>query len=171
MRTPCVAPNCSTPSKSRGLCRKHLVRWLNGKADYAALAPKYPERIIYHGQLCKIDGCKNAAATNMVCGAHQQRVFRYNDPHFVMPNEDFRAACREASSPKIAAAKPTSYAKYFGRHEHRVVAEKMLGRPLIRGEIVHHIDGDRRNNEPSNLEVMTQSEHARIHMLERWGKR
>lgn len=170
MRTPCVAPNCSTPSKSRGLCRKHLVRWLNGKADYNALPPKYPERIIYHGQPCKIDGCKKAADTNGVCSAHQQRIFTHGDPSFVMPRDDFRAACRAGAAPKIAAAKPTSYVKYFGRHEHRVVAEKELGRPLEPGEIVHHIDGDRRNNDPSNLQVMTQSEHARIHMLERWGK-
>ena len=29
--------------------------------------------------------------------------------------------------------------------------------------IVHHIDGNKRNNDPSNLAVMTQSEHCRIH--------
>ena len=55
---------------------------------------------------------------------------------------------------------------------HRVVAEEMLGRALLPGEIVHHKDGDKWNNAPENLEVMTQAEHARIHCIERWhGKK
>jgi len=55
------------------------------------------------------------------------------------------------------------YIKEYGRHQHRVVAEKMLGRKLREGEIVHHIDGNGHNNNPENLRVMTQSEHARGH--------
>lgn len=50
---------------------------------------------------------------------------------------------------------------------HRVVAELKLGRALLPGEIVHHIDGDKWNNDPDNLAVMTQAEHARIHCIER----
>ena len=62
------------------------------------------------------------------------------------------------------------YTKVNGVHRHRVVAEKMLGRPLKRGEIVHHIDGNKRNNEPDNLEVMTQSEHIREHLRRGGGR-
>ncbi len=40
-------------------------------------------------------------------------------------------------------------------YKHRVVMEKMLGRPLIKGENVHHRDGDRDNADPSNLELWT----------------
>lgn len=52
------------------------------------------------------------------------------------------------------------------RLEHRVVAEQILGRRLRRGEIVHHIDRDKTNNSPGNLEVMTQAEHAAHHSKE-----
>jgi hypothetical protein len=48
--------------------------------------------------------------------------------------------------------------------EHRLVMEEKLGRLLERHEIVHHIDEDTLNNDPENLEVMTQSEHARLHI-------
>ncbi len=58
-----------------------------------------------------------------------------------------------------------TYRKRNGRHEHRVVAERMLGRTLRKGEVVHHIDGDKRNNDPSNLAVMTQGQHMREHGL------
>ena len=62
------------------------------------------------------------------------------------------------------------YVKFLGRHLHRVMAERLLGRPLMRGEVVHHQDGDKRNNTWGNLEVLSsQSEHARLHGFGRKG--
>lgn len=58
-----------------------------------------------------------------------------------------------------------TYRKLNGRHEHRVVAERTLGRALRPGEVVHHIDGDKRNNAPGNLMVTTQRMHMREHGL------
>lgn len=51
--------------------------------------------------------------------------------------------------------------------QHRLVAESMLGRPLRKGEVVHHHDEVRTNNDESNLQVMTQAEHRRHHMVAR----
>lgn len=57
-----------------------------------------------------------------------------------------------------------TYPKSFGRHVHRRVAEQMLERKLRKGEVVHHIDGNKRNNNPNNLTVFeSQAEHARWH--------
>ena len=42
-----------------------------------------------------------------------------------------------------------TYTKRLGKHEHRLVAEEKLGRPLRKGEVVHHIDGDYKNNDPN----------------------
>lgn len=57
-----------------------------------------------------------------------------------------------------------TYRKYHGRHEHRVVAEALLGRPLRKGEVVHHIDHNKRNNAPENLMVFSsQADHANFH--------
>lgn len=50
-----------------------------------------------------------------------------------------------------------------GRYVHRMVMEQKLGRQLSSDEHVHHIDGDVSNNSPSNLELVTNSEHRRIH--------
>jgi hypothetical protein len=55
-----------------------------------------------------------------------------------------------------------------GKFVHRWVMEaKILHRPLEKGEEVHHIDGDRRNNSPENLVLMTREEHYRLHKHQR----
>lgn len=56
-----------------------------------------------------------------------------------------------------------SYTKRNGRHEHRVVMEEKLGRSLNSHEIVHHVDGNKKNNHPDNLIVTNRSKHAVHH--------
>lgn len=46
---------------------------------------------------------------------------------------------------------------------HRHVASEKLGRWLRPDEHVHHLDGDKSNNTPDNLVVMTSSEHSHQH--------
>lgn len=46
-------------------------------------------------------------------------------------------------------------------YEHRVVAEKKIGRRLKEGEQVHHIDENKLNNGPENLQVVKSFRHHR----------
>jgi hypothetical protein len=52
------------------------------------------------------------------------------------------------------------------RLEHQVIMEQKLGRPLSPGEVIHHIDGNKANNAPENLQLTTQSKHIREHLVE-----
>lgn len=52
-------------------------------------------------------------------------------------------------------------------YEHRLVAELMLDRRLRPGEAVHHKDENKRNNDPSNLQVMSSNaEHMKLHLAD-----
>ena len=47
--------------------------------------------------------------------------------------------------------------------EHILVMERTLGRLIPVNEIVHHKNGNKQDNRPENLEVMTRTEHMKLH--------
>lgn len=95
--------------------------------------------------------------TNMA--KHMTQLNLELNAHRMTP--DVRA---KLSKVRLNSGQQVSYRKVHGRHEHRVVAEQMLGRPLRSGEIVHHEDENKRNNAPDNLRVFaSQKEHAQYH--------
>ena len=47
--------------------------------------------------------------------------------------------------------------------EHRIVVELELGRRLKKGEVIHHIDGDKLNNNLSNLLLLNKTSHRVCH--------
>ena len=58
------------------------------------------------------------------------------------------------------------YAKRNGEMLHRAIWEHYSGKKIPKGYIIHHIDGNRGNNDYSNLMCVSPAEHAKIHG---WG--
>ena len=72
---------------------------------------------------------------------------------------------------KGVSLKPNGYLEYTrgknkGRSIHVVLFEERIGRKLQPDECVHHIDGNKTNNNENNLSLLTKSGHARLHRFE-----
>lgn len=77
---------------------------------------------------------------------------------------------------KGLSIKPNGYVeitrgKNKGRSQHIINMEERIGRNLLEDEVVHHIDGNRSNNDINNLALMTRSGHCRHHALGNHSKR
>lgn len=51
--------------------------------------------------------------------------------------------------------------------EHRVIVENHLKHLLTPDEVVHHINGDRKDNRLENLQVLDHRDHVRLHQAEK----
>lgn len=130
----------------------------DGRFDVDALA----EEVMYAGRrrrppqvaatVCKADGCDLPVR----CNRHGKRL-GYCDEHFGMS-----ARKREPSSRYKDTGGYISLKLADGRvlPEHRAVMEGHLGRRLVPGETVHHINGVRDDNRLENLELWMRPQPA-----------
>ncbi len=134
---PCSEQGCEKPAKAGGLCGAHY------------------ERVRPRG-VCSVADCGRPLQGRGLCGGHLQRLKKKGE----VGDVDFRKMAPRGEG----SINSNGYRQFWvdGKPvlEHRQVMEKMLGRPLLPGENVHHRNGDRAWNAPENLELWVSFQPA-----------
>ena len=125
------------------LCRKlGLKHYKSSKySDYELefIKHKYP---IYGSKFC-------AEALNRSENAINKKMnLQINWKHYYINANGYLVNCEDRNNPYLV---------------HRKIMEDYIGRKLKNNEIVHHKDMNKLNNDISNLQIVSRSEHAKIH--------
>lgn len=117
------------------------------------------------------EGVKLAAQNGRLGSGFRGKTREFSEEHCENISKG-RVRWADAGNAVGVSIKQSGYVEYTrgphkGRSVHVVKMEKRLGRPLLDDECVHHIDGDKTNNEDNNLALLTRSGHQRLHQRER----
>lgn len=100
--------------------------------------------------------CACGCGQNVNFNYKKKRYSDYISSHNPRTHKDGSKIITEKGYVKIRIGE-----KYF--YEHRLVMEVLIGRSLIKEENVHHINGNRADNNPSNLQLFPNAaEHTKV---------
>lgn len=201
----CSVVGCDMASRARGLCKTHYNRLRRGN-DFSL--PVRQQNGRYQDDVCIVGGCVSRPVAKNMCGLHYNRsrriagkVAQKHDPNYDSRRIAEMTAPLRGTGPiemkrwvnrlgyvlivvpqntPGAPKKRSLLTKHRTTHmlEHRYVMSKHLGRAILPWETVHHKDGNRANNDISNLElrsgqhgpgiIISDGVHACLDYIERY---
>lgn len=155
-RKPCSIKGCDEHRYARTWCSLHWSRW-NRHGDPLWI-PAKREKLA-----CAVEGCAAMAIARGWCQSHYGKWNRHGDPLFVSTPQTRRksSGSKDRHGYKQIYCPENPNARKDGRvMEHVVVMSEHVGRPIRKGETVHHRNGIRDDNRIENLELWV-SAHPR----------
>lgn len=121
------------------------------------------------GKVCSIK-CKIIFSSKVNSTGYYRKCNRCGKKFYHRLSEDkagyIHKYCSYYCYHPVKRGKAISYDGYYvinGIKVHRLIMEKYLGRKLLSTEIVHHINFNQLDNRLANLQIVSRSEHNKIH--------
>jgi hypothetical protein len=108
--------------------------------------------IVENGSPCLVGGCEETATAAGMCNMHYKRHRKTGSA-----GSYTRLRARVGSGLDRKGYR-VLYIEGKQHKEHRLVMERVLGRSMRKDENCHHLDGNRANNDPANLELWVKSQ-------------
>ncbi len=148
----CAVPDCGKRHEAKGYCNVHYKRM--------RLYDTLEARNTYGLVGCLVDGCLKDHYSKGYCNIHYRRQLAHGDDGLLWE----KPTKKERYKSKLGYVILYDYKEHpnaglWGQiAEHTLVMSEYLGRPLRKGENVHHINGIRDDNRIENLELWTTSQ-------------
>src|SRR6266567_4663512 len=158
----CSTPDCGRKVHvvKRGLCIRCYQFW-----RATQITPESPR--------CKVPDCDLPLCARGYCSPHYSQFNKFGEIRPRHPQKNRRKIKKMEGSYLTSSGYRRIVIPGRGHMlEHRYVIEQKLGRYLLPGENVHHIDGNKLNNAPENLElwVTRQPQGQRIEDAVAWAR-